>query len=87
MSKWQPIETAPKDGTQFMAYQADDGRGHSFFAVARMLREEWHAYEPIDGTDTYRREKKSRLVMVPDHHWFKPTHWMPLPAPPEAEER
>ncbi len=63
---WQPISTAPKDGTTILAWQ--DSR-------VRLLR--WKRVEGFpDGG--YWDEWHARLSHVP------PTHWMPLPEPPEA---
>jgi hypothetical protein len=61
---WQPIETAPKDGTQILAF-AHERRG--YFGVAQWA-EAQPAFKDVAG-------------------WFwdyaiRPTHWMPLPAPP-----
>ena len=66
---WKPIETAPKDGTQILAH-ARDAYGINYYSVA-----EWATamdYNP-------------RSVAG----WFwayaiRPTHWMPLPEPPDA---
>lgn len=65
--EWQPIETAPKDGTailiakspcdhwagMFVAYWSDD-LDEWFYSINRIVRQ--------------------------------PTHWMPLPAAPEASQ-
>jgi len=58
VSEWQPIETAPKDGTEVLIY--DPSYPKNPMAV------DW--YCPHDDTPG----------------WLgTPTHWMPLPAPPQ----
>ncbi|GAA6176955.1 hypothetical protein NBRC116593_28740 [Sulfitobacter pacificus] len=77
--EWQPIETAPKDGTEILAYSCGDiftatylksnvSNDAPFFATTA-------AGEPWDcsGT-TYRVEHEYRRGI---------THWMPLPNPPK----
>jgi hypothetical protein len=63
VTEWQPIETAPRDGTDVLTFPHyrvtsynPDLNGFSHFSV----------YHDCD-----------RL------HSPQPTHWMPLPAPPE----
>lgn len=60
MSEWQPIETAPKDGTEILVF--DDGA---------YIVTPW-----IEGDD--QSGWWDNGFMDPP-----PTHWMPLPAPPE----
>lgn len=74
---WQPIETAPKDGTKVLL--ADK---NGYISTARWTEEcerggvdssrdpGWKAYA-IDDDSFYSCE------------YINPTHWMPLPAPPE----
>lgn len=73
MENWQPIETAPKDGTRFLAYQAPFGisivHRHDAGGEARNPR---HHYECWALDDRY-------------GHPCKPTHWQPLPEPPAIE--
>lgn len=80
--KWQPIETAPKDGTMFLCWvlavryrETDDGQQYQQDA-SQVDFCMWRIHEDLnDG-------------------WFDPfcgqigdsqdvTHWMPLPAPPK----
>lgn len=76
MSEWQPIETAPKDGTKIMVYcpwfgvcgpaQWDDDR------YAKKPRPYWtHWGSGIWGVSRVREDQ--------------PTHWMPLLQPPKAQ--
>lgn len=58
---WQPIETAPKDGTEILT--CDKGLG---FSVRY-----WGENEDGDN------------VWLPRIRGVFPTHWMPLPSPPE----
>lgn len=71
MSEWQPIETAPKDGTEiFTAKMKPERFGSYFYAV----RSKWRGSEWVmDLGDRW-------SPFDPD-----PTHWMPLPAPPTPE--
>lgn len=66
MSDWQPIDTAPKDGTLIL--MADGGS---------VLCGLWSKDESgwVDGS----RDRNGELVT------WDATHWMPLPAPPEAK--
>jgi len=66
---WQPIDTAPKDGTAILLWPY----GHFEF---------WNGAAEAEVVLGYCTE---------DEEWFnpearlsfKPTHWMPLPEPPE----
>lgn len=61
---WQPIETAPKDGTNILIHELGD----TFVAWWLNGLERWvdGKWTEMDGWVTY-----------------DPTHWMPLPPPPE----
>ena len=82
MSEWQPIETAPKDGTWIVGLCSCSiqsyGAPKPFVFTTRWVSEFWEGWEQ-DGEDTKRR------VMSDLSHWRgheEPTHWMPLPEPP-----
>ena len=70
MSTWQPIDTAPKDGTWIIVCYNDSPCGvpdlDSWFPGMKIVRWEYDAWmfcsEYSIGED--------------------PTHWMPLPNPP-----
>lgn len=69
MSDWQPIETAPKDGTRFLGY------GTIGFETEPLIGTvQWDGSDfvgsPNEATE-YSQEKCNL------------THWMPLPPPPQ----
>lgn len=57
---WQPIATAPRDGTQLWGWDEERGSNPMIWIGA-----EW--------------------VITYDDATIRPTHWMPLPAPPATE--
>jgi hypothetical protein len=59
---WQPIETAPRDGTTVLAWCDEWKHARTAWAYES---DQWQAAPPSI---------------------FQPTHWMPLPAPPEAPD-
>jgi hypothetical protein len=72
-SGWQPIETAPKDLTEVLVYDAD--RDGVFVA-----QYESNAQPPYWSYDTHDLVFNARSGEL-----MKPTHWMPLPSPPLPE--
>lgn len=66
-SGWQPIETAPRDGTRFDVWIPSERGG-------------WRA------TDLHFNERgaicRASGIIADIPRW--PTHWQPLPEPPEA---
>jgi Protein of unknown function (DUF551) len=69
---WQPIETAPKDGSWFLAfYESPNAR------APRVGPMRWDRDEPIHTLRAFR----SYAIMTESK---RATHWMPLPAPPMA---
>lgn len=64
---WQPIETAPKDGTAVLLFTPGKGRWIGSFE---------------------KRKPEWKLAGVSDDpRPERPTHWHPLPPPPESSGR
>lgn len=73
---WQQIETAPKDGTEVLLFFADYNR------------KVWLGHYEISehtshGRSTYKREYWSIGSMFVSGKDPEPSHWMPLPEPPQ----
>ena len=83
MMDWQPIETAPRDGTKILIWDAgEDGFGQ---VVARYeTRDGWAA---IGSSTDMMNIGRVRWHVAARWHLYQliknPTHWMPLPAPPK----
>lgn len=73
---WRPIETAPRDGTEFIAYRPDAGA----FAAT------WHHPAHEDGGWDVEAEPVLFSASGEDLTDITPTHWLPLPAPPPTSE-
>ena len=77
MSEWQPIETAPTDGSNvlcghFVFSPADNGNVAMWIAETYCSVEgKWQLSGFDDSINLSRRGR-----------YKPPTHWMPLPAPP-----
>jgi len=78
--EWQPIETAPKDGTKFLAFWPED----EFPFVMH-----WAEFDPETAAEigekgyfTYSEMAISDIGDPPEA-----THWMPLPDPPKDAGR
>jgi hypothetical protein len=68
--EWQPIETAPKDGTIIDVW-AKYGDGGERYPNAEFIRGEWRVWG-IDGFESPGYVKIDGTA----------THWMPVPGPP-----
>ena len=81
MSDWQPIETAPTDGTRVLAWCKERGARETYvtqypfrsegFKAGKRSTNQWRWEEPVAGV-CFR---------------WRPTHWMPLPTPPETNQK
>ena len=85
---WQPIETAPKDGTEILLWREDCGQ---FIG----------AYTSYDAYASERECEELDEASLFQKDWFGagipwgmermegsdvPTHWMPLPPPPAIDQ-
>jgi hypothetical protein len=75
MNEWQPIETAPKDGTYVLTVVA----GY----VPCVYR--WHEYNGVAkfGPDAEDFAEEDHFIKMWDEVLYSPTHWMPLPEAPK----
>lgn len=73
LTGWQPIETAPKDGTRVLAYWPDCYGNNAACQV-----ESW--FGPW-GKGNAKMTWQSAFEWADGHN--DPTHWMPLPEPPK----
>lgn len=69
MSEWKLVKTAPKDWTDVILYVPDDDDGFGACGVCQG----WYSMED-GGFDCW------MTVSGP----VEPTHWQPLPAPPQG---
>lgn len=68
---WQPIETAPKDGTHILVYPA---------LMGVPLVASWKSKsDDFDYIGFWRNPMTEKAVP------YMPTHWMPIPKPPQEE--
>ena len=91
MSEWQPIETAPKDGTEVLIY-VDVATVPVVHIAWYRSREEWEAFglycafcdtlEVWEGWWSYPLDSVSQVKLDRDK---LPTHWMPF-TPPSVSE-
>lgn len=80
---WRPIETAPQDGSAVLVMRdiwpgtstgrAEQCNGHNTYVA------EWWAEEEGGAWVCYMDRVEEPRCPI------KPTHWMPLPKPPEAQ--
>ena len=68
---WQPIETAPKDGTNILLCKAP------FTALVGRFDDD------LGWVDFDEDEDALREVWIEEGTEYEPTHWMPLPSPPD----
>ena len=66
--EWQPIESAPKDGTEILVANISNG---AIYTVMWLDEGESIGWWDIASLDDYGRATL-----------FSPTHWMQLPNPP-----
>lgn len=73
---WQPIETAPRDGTAILAYTT---------------RDKFAGFGPLPNIARWQITRFSQASSLPYWSKFpldfQPTHWMPLPEPPKSDEQ
>lgn len=89
MTEWQPIETAPKDGSEVLGF------GH--YQWGRISDQYWFDYTKKHGTvgpvvmrwweddciDEPFSSGWETVTKNPYRDGVIPTHWMPLPEPPK----
>lgn len=81
MSEWQPMETAPKDGTKILVVCVEDSEPE--IEVTEWYTIESYSWEHVEN-DMYRR------VARPAHSGWngnghRATHWMLLPPLPQRD--
>lgn len=92
MSEWQPIETAPRDGTLFLAW----GVAYEWSEQIGAMICKWNDEERGPGVSGYTQKPGwvgcCGSKEIDDEGWdtgngytleVRPTHWMPLPKPPK----
>ena len=70
--EWQPIETAPKDGEVFLTYW------HDMPVFCAWVDDGFRVLMSVGGATPH-------LVVHGNFAPFTPSHWMPLPTPPEVK--
>ena len=87
MSGWQPIETAPKDGTPILLCWSDEGH-YTNYDLGPVWLGCWHSIystwttlslHQITMIENRMSDEALEDVVTCD----SPTHWQPLPEPPK----
>jgi hypothetical protein len=85
MTEWQPIETAPKDGTLILLHRSDGSISpfeNDTIVVGKWIAGPWQDGSEskfVFGSHYYIDEDNCKTTF----HIATATHWMPLPPPPK----
>lgn len=74
MTEWQPIETAPRDGTWVLVYRKEDGTRNPI-----SIRH-WRRWQRGSTAPTF--EQRWVDEWSQSRSLWESTHWMPLPEVP-----
>jgi hypothetical protein len=74
---WQPIKTAPRDGTDILVTGA-----HNLHLVYAQFLEKRHY---VEITHWGKNNGVGQFILW-CKNYSQPTHWMPLPVPPQKGE-
>lgn len=77
MSEWQPIETAPKDGTLILLFRP------TALPWGKVAPGKWNSQADHKRPSPF-WDMWLRIGGTYESRAWEPTHWMPLPAPPVA---
>ena len=88
MNNWQPIDTAPKDGTEVLVFRMDCGCTPIIHIAFYKSEKEWEqgegcydeTKEEFIGWWSYTENSVSFSKL---EDYTMPTHWMPLPELPK----
>ena len=88
LTNWQPIETAPRDGTHILGWVPSAYNGMVPFGEQQAPPDEWYCTSLYwHQDDTFPGVCGWRLSECGFENYndeCSPTHWMPLPEPPGA---
>ncbi len=85
-SQWQPIETAPKDGTEVLCWREDCGSIIASFTSADALPLSQSEIDELDEESLFAKDWITQWPQALRLDGSEaPTHWQPLPAAPEKE--
>lgn len=91
MGEWQPIETAPKDGTPILAFvPPDEEEPPDFEYLCDYVVTRWEMQQHFHLEPSKEHPGLYRRVVESEGHWlggWAPTHWMRLPSPPQQSEK
>lgn len=88
---WQPIETAPRDGTPVLVWHRGAFVVAEYCAIWQANNKHWCARTP----STDESDRSNMVTQLDPPHiggnpipgtWDSPTHWMPLPTSPPLPE-
>jgi hypothetical protein len=78
MSEWQDISTAPRDGTQIIGYGP--------IRETHYFREDRYWGKRVTEPRVRQTYMVAGLWQTNGFGSMMPTHWMPLPSPPETDK-
>lgn len=82
MSEWQPIETAPKDGTRILAWSSEYGQRETRMTMYGKGSPGYAKWARGEGP-----AESGWNWQEPQNNWasnWHPTHWKVLCAPPQT---
>jgi hypothetical protein len=77
VNEWKTINTAPKDGSRILLWPIRRGRGAQFSSDAFVGLGRWHQPANSDYSGSW-------MVATGVYVTGEPTHWMPIPSPPQS---